>query len=151
MKRSSVVKGLLAGLIGGLAGTFAKNVVERIYPPRSARKEDPTEVLVDKVSGSTLTNHQEETAAEAIHWGFGAAAGAAYGGLVEYYPAASARNGAAFGIALMGLTHESSLPALGLSAAPEELSAHEQSSEAVSHVVYGVATETVRSLVRKLL
>ena len=151
MKNPNIVKGILAGLIGGIVATAVKSIVERIYPPRVEGQPDPTQLLAEKVTAGSLTEGQEEAAAEAIHWGFGAAAGAAYGALVEYYPAAASQNGAGFGVALMGLTHESTLPALGLTEQPEDQTTREQSSEAMTHVVYGVVTETVRSLVRKLL
>ena len=151
MNKPNVVKGILAGLIGGLVATAAKSIVERIYPPRTAGQPEPNELLIEKITAGSLSVRQEAVAAEAIHWGFGAAAGAAYGALVEYYPAATAQNGAGFGVALMGLTHESTLPALGLTEEPEDQTPREQSSEAMTHVVYGVVTEAVRSLVRKLL
>jgi putative membrane protein len=128
-RKRSLAKGLVAGLIGGLAGTVAKSLAERMFPPRT----------------------HGETAAEGIRWGFGAAAGAAYGALVEYFPAASAKEGASFGLALEGLTHEAALPAVRLGAEPEEMTAREQASEVTSHVVYGVATELVRGLVRRVL
>lgn len=63
----------------------------------------------------------------------------------------TAKNGATFGIALMSVTHEGALPALGLSASPEEQEGREKRSEMATHVVYGVVCETVRSVVRKAL
>jgi putative membrane protein len=88
---------------------------------------------------------------ETIHWGFGALTGAAYGALAEYYPAATAKDGAGFGIALASLTHDAALPAMGLSAEPEEQTARERTSELATHVLYGMVTETVRRVVRKML
>jgi putative membrane protein len=71
--------------------------------------------------------------------------------LAEYYPAATAKDGAGFGMALSSLTHGTMLPAIGLSAEPEEQTTRERTSEMASHVVYGVVTETVRRVVRKML
>ena len=88
---------------------------------------------------------------ETIHWGFGAATGAAYGALAEYYPAATAKDGAAFGMALTSLTRGIDMPALGIEAEPENQTFREKSSELATHVVYGVVTETVRRVVRKML
>src|ERR1700733_1872627 len=119
----SLAKGLLAGLIGGLVATAAKSLAVR----------------------------QKTAAVESIHWGFGALAGAAYGGVVEYFPAATSKDGAAFGMALSSLTHGTALPAMGLSAAPEDQTTRERTSEMATHVVYGVVTETVRRVVRKML
>ncbi len=90
-------------------------------------------------------------AAETIHWGFGAVTGAAYGALAEFYPAATAKEGATFGLTLASLTHGSALPAMGLSAEPQQQTTREHTSEIATHIIYGLVTETVRSLVRKLL
>ncbi len=147
----SLTKGMLAGLIGGLAGTVAKTVAEKFYPPRVQGQPEPPAELAEKMAGGGLSKAQEHVAAESIHWFFGAAAGAAYGGLVEYYPAASSKEGASFGIALATLTHEGALPAMGLAAAPDDQTPREHTSEMTSHIAYGVVTEIVRSFVRKML
>jgi putative membrane protein len=147
----SLAKGLLAGLIGGLVATAAKSLTERIYPPRTHGEPEPPKVLAEKFAGHELVAPEKEVATEAIHWGFGALTGAAYGALVEYYPAANAKDGAGFGMALSSLTHGTMLPAMGLSAEPEEQTTRERTSEMASHVVYGVVTETVRRVVRKML
>jgi putative membrane protein len=150
-KKKSLVKGLIAGLIGGLVATAAKSLVEQIFPPRTDGEAEPEELAVERVAGHGLTREEKAGAAEAVRWGFGAAAGAAYGALAEYYPAATAKEGATFGLALETLTHEGALPALGLSAEPEDESLRERTSEITSHVVYGVVTETVRRFVRRWL
>jgi putative membrane protein len=149
--KRSLAKGLLAGLIGGLVATAAKSVAERIYPPRTHGEPEPPEVLADKIAGHELALSEKTATAESIHWGFGALAGAAYGGVVEYFPAATEKDGAAFGMALGSLTHGTALPAVGLSAKPEDQTARERTSEMATHVVYGVVTETVRRVMRKML
>jgi putative membrane protein len=147
----SLVKGLLAGLIGGLAATAAKRATEKIFPPKPHGEPEPTTVLAEKIFGHRLEGAQKLAAAETIHWGVGAATGAAYGALAEYYPAATAKDGAAFGMALTSLTRGIDLPALGIEDEPEEQTFREKSSEIATHVVYGVVTETVRRVVRKML
>ncbi len=147
----SLLKGMIAGMVGGLVATAAKTIAERIYPPRVHGEPEPPSVLADKLSGGSLDESQKAVAKEAIHWGFGALTGAAYGGLAEFYPAATAKEGASFGLTLAALTHNSALPALGLSAEPQHQTQREQTSEMVTHVIFGVVTEVVRSLTRKLL
>jgi putative membrane protein len=147
----SLAKGLLAGLVGGLVATAVKTVAEKIYPPRTHGEPEPPAVLAEKLAGHELVGTRKEVAVEASHWGFGALTGAAYGALAEYYPAATAKDGAGFGMALASLTHETALPAIGLSAPPEQQTTRERTSEMATHVVYGVVTETVRRFVRKLL
>ena len=147
----SLAKGLLAGLIGGLVATAAKTFAERIYPPRTHGEAGPSEVLAERFAGHELVGTEKEVATETIHWGFGALTGAAYGALAEYYPAATAKDGAGFGMALSSLTHGTMLPAMGLTAEPEEQTTRERTSEMATHLVYGVVTETVRRVVRKML
>jgi putative membrane protein len=144
----SLVKGLVAGVIAGLVATAAKSFAEKMYPPRTNGEPEPPQVLAEKIAGHSLDHGTLTAASEAIHWGFGAAAGAAYGALAEFYPAATAKEGATFGLALMTLTHEGALPAMGLSAPVEEQTTREHTSEAATHVLYGVVAERVRSLVR---
>ena len=79
----NLLKGVLAGAIGGLAGTAAKSVAEKIFPPRTHGEPEPPEVLAQKVAGGDLTEGEKEAAGEALHWAFGSLAGAAYGGLVS--------------------------------------------------------------------
>jgi putative membrane protein len=151
VQERSLGKGLLAGLIGGLAATAAKTLAEKIYPPRIHGESEPPEVLAEKGAGHRLDLTEKTAASEVIHWGFGAVAGAAYGALAEFYPAATAKEGASFGLALATLTHEGALPAMGLSAEPEEQTARERTSEMGTHVVFGLVTEMVRRTVRKFL
>lgn len=147
----NLAKGLLAGLIAGVVATAAKTLAEKAYPPRTHGEAEPTEQAAEKIAGHGLSSTELEIASETIHWGFGAVVGAAYGGLAEYYPAATAREGANFGMTLMALTHEGALPALGLSAEPTNQTTREKSSEMATHIVYGLVAETVRRYVRKLL
>lgn len=151
----SVTKALLAGMIGGIVATAAKSVAERAFPPRTHGEPEPPEVLANKLAGELatrpLTGSETAAAAQTIHWGFGAAVGAMYGVVAEYFPAATDKDGASFGMALATLTHEGALPAMGLAAAVADQTTREQASEMASHVVFGVVAESVRRFVRKLL
>jgi putative membrane protein len=145
----SLAKGMLAGLIGGLVATAAKSIAEKVYPPRTHGEPEPPAAPAERVSaevGHKLTKTEETVAAGTIHWGFGALTGLAYGALAEYFPAATAKDGASFGLALATLTHETALPA-----EYQEQTVGERSSEIATHVVYGVMVETVRRFVRKRL
>jgi putative membrane protein len=124
----SLVKGILAGLAAGIVATAAKTLVEKVYPANTQGKAP---------------------APSGINWGFGLATGAAYGALAEFYPAATSREGVSYGMTLMALTHDPSLPALSNGAPPQ--TTREKTSEMASHIVYGLVTETVRRQVRRLL
>jgi putative membrane protein len=151
VRERSLAKGLIAGLIGGLIATAAKTFAERMFPPHTHGEPEPEELLAEEIAGHELAPATKAAATGAIHWGFGATVGAAYGVMAEYYPAATAKEGASFGLALGTLVHEGALPALGVSAEPEDQTLRERSSEMTSHVVYGVVTEFVRSFVRRFL
>lgn len=150
-RERSLVKGLVAGAIAGLVATAAKSIAERFYPPRTHGEKEPPAVLADKLAGHALSGETKVVATEAIHWGFGAAAGAAYGALAEFYPAATSKEGASFGLALMTLTHEGALPAMGLEAPAEEQTGRARTSEAATHILYGVVAERVRRVVRRVI
>jgi putative membrane protein len=143
-----IAKGIVAGLIAGVVATAAKSVAERIYPPRTHGEPEPPEVLAGKLAGHELSAPAKTLAAESVHWTFGAAAGAAYGALAEFYPNATGRHGASFGLTLMALTHEGALAAAGLSAQPADQTTREKSSEMATHLLFGVVSETVRRFVR---
>ncbi len=148
---NSLLKGLVAGAIGGLVATAAKSMAEKVYPPRVHDEPEPPEVAAEKMAGHPLDEDTKAVASETIHWVFGVAAGGFYGVLAELYPQITAKSGATFGLTLMSLTHQGALPAFGLSEPTEDQSWRERSSEATTHVIYGVVTEKVRVLVRGML
>ncbi len=147
----SLWKGLAAGLAAGLVATAAKSLAEKFYPPRIHGEPEPPELLAERIAGHRLDHTTELITTESIHWGLGAAAGAFYGALAEFYPAATSKEGANFGLVLMALTHQGVLPAMGLSALAEQQSEREQTSEAATHLIFGVVAERVRSIVRDML
>jgi putative membrane protein len=139
VKQRSLTKGLIAGLIGGIAGTlaqtFARTFTQTLTPRSDTEPEQTAELAA---AANTVTG-------EVVHWGLGATIGAAYGALAEFYPDATAKRGASFGLALQALTQENALPALGL----EANVASQTVGPMASYVAYGVTTEIVRSFVRK--
>lgn len=147
----SILKGALAGLIGGLAGAGAKMLAEHIIPPRTDGQKAPPVAFAEQMAGHTLPHDQKEAAKHGIHWGFGAIAGAVYGAAVEVEPSLGAWKGAAFGITLNKYTHELLLPKLGLAKPKDQQPAQERISEWVTHAVYGIFTDAVRRGVRRAL
>lgn len=148
-RERSIVKGAIAGAIGGLAGAGAKMLAEKILPPRPPGEDSPPVILAEQVAGRSLPEGDKQAAMHGIHWGFGVAAGAIYGAMVEAEPSLGAWKGAAFGLTLNKITHESLLPKLGLAKPKAEQQAQERVSEWVSHAVYGVFTDLVRRGVRR--
>jgi putative membrane protein len=150
-RKRSILKGFLAGAIGGLVGAAAKAVAEAVYPPRTQWQIPPPAVLVNRMASRPLSETEEVVSVQAIHWGFGALVGGAYGAVAEYQPVITGRLGANFGLTLCGMTHASTLPIMGLTESPENQPAREHASELVTHAIYGVTTEVVRRAVRKVL
>lgn len=135
----SLPKGLLAGVIGGLAGVLAMAAAERIAALRSGKDAEP--------SGPPQSNPPDT-----MHWGFGVAVGAAYGAAAEYFPTTTDKHGVAFGLALQAFANEGSLPAIGLlTGSAPSVPTPSVANGITSHVVFGVTTEVVRKIVRKLL
>jgi putative membrane protein len=136
IRPKSLAKGLVAGFIGGLVGVVAMAAAKRLIPRRAPADSEAPDPAATSLS------------LDGMHWALGAAAGAAYGAVAEYFPTATAEKGAAFGMALETLSQEGTLPALGLLTGS---AARGGASKMTSHVVYGVTTEVVRGFVRKRL
>jgi putative membrane protein len=149
MTQRSIVKGALAGLVGGIAGSGAKALAEKICRPRAAGQVSPPVVLAEQVAGHPLSEAERQVAERAIHWTLGALAGAVYGAAVEIEPRAGVWRGAGFGLALNKLTHRVLLPKMELAEATVRIQTQEGQSEWVTHAVYGVVTEAVRRAIRR--
>lgn len=104
--------------------------------------------LLQAMSGHPLLPEQTTLAVQGFHWSFSIAAAGLYGAVVELYPKAKAGYGACFGLALLLLTHESTLPYFGLSLPWSEIPLREHLSEIFTHALYGVSVEAVRRAVR---
>jgi putative membrane protein len=149
-----LTKALLAGLAGGLAGSAAKVVGEKLLPPRTLGQPPPPKLVVEQASAAAdvhLPPPAKKAATEGIHWVFGTLTGGVYGVVAEFQPHATAWRGAAFGLTLNRLMHEGVLPGAGLVEPVGEQPAQERVNEWVTHVMYGVVTETVRRVMRKRL
>ena len=162
-------KGLIAGAIGGLAGTWAMNEAQRAWtravdgeaPDSAGGKHDArdwqersegrnsnelaAQAIATRVLGHRLTDEELRVAAPLIHFLFGAAVGALYGVYAE--GRRRQMSGVGFGTTVWLLADEIAMPLLRLSAPttrrPVEL--HLQSF--ASHVVFGTTTEMTRRAV----
>ena len=150
----SLSKALLAGLAGGLAGSAAKVVAEKLFPPRTEGQTPPPRKAVERMADAVEaqpTQTVKSAAAEGLHWSFGTVIGGVYGIAAEFEPKVTAWRGAAFGLGLNRVMHEGLLPYAGWAAPPKDQPAQERVSEWVTHAVYGIVTEVVRRAVRKRL
>ena len=150
-RRPSFRKGLIAGAIGGLAGGLTKAAAEAIYPPRLQGEISPSVLLVERVAGLPLSPREQRVAETCVHFAFSAGIGAVYGVIAEYWQDATAARGGAFALVLLALTHESALPLLHLAESPPRQPQQEQSSELLTHLVFGLTVEQLRHRIRPLL
>ena len=126
------IAGALAGLLGGLAGAWVMNGVHAVWfalasrPPRDRSRDagDGEDTTVKAASalarafGRELGPEDKRIAGPAVHYGFGAVAGALYGAIGEVVPSATVAAGLPFGAALFVLVDEVAVPAAGLAAPP---------------------------------
>jgi len=175
METSRVAKGALAGLAGGLAGTWAMNhfqawwsrSVHGTEPASAAGRHDArdwqelaegrnaNEIAAQTIAAHTLDRPLDRqelgVGATTVHFAFGGAMGALYGAFWEVSPAARQMGGAAFGTAVWAAADEIAVPLLGLSRPTTEQPPERHAHAFAAHIVYGVTTEIVRRGVRALL
>jgi putative membrane protein len=140
VKRSrerSILKGALAGVVGGIVGSGARVLAKRMSSPGIA-------------DGATL---QMEPPLEtiALPWAIGAIAGAAYGVAIEIEPKAGVWRGAGFGLALRKIAPEAPSPEAATFPMSVRQLTQQRQSQWISYAVFGVVTEAVRRLVRTRL
>ena len=168
-KQKRVAAGIVAGMIGGLAGAWAMNQFQAVAsdikkkqqerqpkqpnPPnqRSAEESDDATMktadrLYQAVEHHPLSKKQKEQWGPVIHYAFGAAMGAFYGGLAAVLPVASSGFGTTFGAALWAVADEAAVPAFGLSKPPTEYPLSSHAMALASHLVWGTTTEAVRRI-----
>jgi putative membrane protein len=171
----AVVKGLLAGAVGGVVGTWAMNQAQRVWtraaggqPPESAggkhdardwqerqegrnSNELAAQAVARAVRDRPLSRRELQVWAPAIHFAFGAAVGALYGWIVEKRGRNAGGSGIELGTSLWLAADEIAMPALDLSRPTTERPFELHAQSLASHLVYGLTTEMVRRRVRRLI
>jgi uncharacterized membrane protein YagU involved in acid resistance len=163
---TDVMKGLLAGVAGGILASFLMEQFQAAWSAaseamgpskkRGGRKPDPAtvkaaNVISEKVTGRKVPQDYKSIAGEAIHYGMGATSAAVYGALAEVTPIVTLGDGIGFGAGVWLLADEIAVPAAGLSKPAKEFPLTTHLYALVSHLVYGWITETVRRAVRRAL
>jgi hypothetical protein len=165
-----VLKGLTAGVIGGIAGSWVMTKFQELWSESrealagrndqakgdaDANDEDATmktaDMIARSVAGRSLTKEQKQKAAPLVHYAFGAVMGGLYGAAAELEPDVKRLGGTTFGAALFLGADELTLPVLGLAKKPTEYPLSSHIYGLTSHIVYGLTTELVRRAVRERL
>ncbi len=152
---SNVSRGLLSGVVGGLAGTLVKSAIEKFLPVRKPNTRSAQLKLVDdlsvKVTGDRISENNQELAEQLVNIPFGASLGATYGYAKRDNLKPNIFEGAVFGASTWIGTHETSLPMLGLKDEPTEIPVKLQANELFAHLAFGITTELVRSYIARRL
>ncbi len=161
-----MVKGSIAGLVGGLAGALVMTqfqagltaITEKNQKSKKKKEgeNEPANVKVAEEISETLLGHkllksEKEPAGEAVHYAMGAASGFIYGVAAEVEPISTIGAGIPFGAAVWLIADDVVVPALGFSKPVAEYPLSTHAYALSSHMVYGLTTEAVRRLMRKIL
>jgi putative membrane protein len=173
-----VAAGVVAGIVAGLAGTWTMSQFQALWSQQVTREHDPdtasaggrhdardwqeriegrnaNELAAHAIAEHTidrpLTREELELAAPAMHYAFGAAMGALYGGLHEVSPRVRAMGGSGWGMAVWAGADGIAVPLLGLSRPKNEYPLETHAQSYAAHVVFGVTIELVRRGVRAVL
>ena len=173
-----VLKGLAAGLIGGLVASWTMNRFQDAWiklagsPSSGAEssrqvegresgqglqqsdeeQDDATVKTASAISEGVfdhkLTRSEKKMAGPAVHYAFGTSVGGLYGAAAELAPGVATGAGLPFGAAFWLVADETALPLLGLSKGPTAYPVSTHVYALASHFVYGLTAELVRRTVR---
>lgn len=159
-RRLNPWKGLLAGAVGGLAGSFAMSQFHSLLLPTAPGsseqdKGDSTvkaaSVIARGIFHHELTEHEKKLAGPVVHYGFGASTAVIYGAMAECEPSLRAGFGTAFGAAVWLGAHVITVPALKLSEPVTRSTPAQETAEFGAHMVYGLVVECLRRFLRTYL
>lgn len=152
---SNASRGILAGFIGGLAGSALKSSVERFLQVRKIDEKSAQVKVMDqlslKLTGTPIKLENEGLAEQLVNIPLGATVGAVYGYGKRDSTDVNILDGVILGGTTWASTHETSLPIMGLDRSPEKVPLKTQAHELIAHVVFGVTTEIVRGFVNEKL
>ena len=167
-----MLKAVLAGMAGGLAGTWAMNEAQRAWthavdgetPESAAGKHDArdwqersegqnsnelaAQAVATRVIGRRLHRDELAVGAALTHFTFGAAMGALYGAYAGRQTRVT--SGVGFGLTVWLLADEIAMPLLGLSDSTLRRPLEKRLQSIAAHIVFGMATELTRSAVQRL-
>ena len=166
------VRGVLAGVAGGLVAAWAMNLwsegpgaalTKQLETPEEQKQsaassdgEDATMKAADAIvaaaqHGQHLTHEERAKDGPIVHYAFAALMGGLYGGLAEYSPLVRSGFGTSYATALFVGGDMLAVPALHFSKPVSEYPPASYVSPFASHLVYGATTELIRRLVRVVL
>jgi putative membrane protein len=176
VSRRHLGKGFAAGLIGGLAGTWAMSQAQRLWtraiddkvPESAGGKHDArdwqerdenrnanelaAQSFATAMTNRRLTRAELRIAAPILHYSFGGVVGALYGAYTEWAGRRRrAHSGVELGTGLWITADEIAMPVLGLSRPTTRRPLEMHLQACAAHIVYGLTTELIRHRTRVVL
>jgi uncharacterized membrane protein YagU involved in acid resistance len=174
MSEKHLVRGILAGIAGGLVASWVMNefmagpgaqLTKAVSTPEenaAAARQNPqdqqdatmktADLIAETVTGGRhLTWAQQKEGGPIVHYAFGALMGGLYGGIAEVSDVFTSGFGTGFGSALFATADLFGVPALHVGAKATEVPAHTLVTPYAAHLVYGATTELVRRVARLIL
>ena len=170
-KQPKILRGMLVGLIAGLAASWAMDRFQDVWlvvsPPDDSQKKenetDPSEDGGESQDDATvkaasaiseglfehkLTKAEKKIAGPAVHYAVGATSGIIYGIASESLPQVTVGFGLPYGTAFWLVVDEGAVPLLRLSKPPTAYPPSTHIYALASHLVFGATAEGVRRLLR---
>jgi putative membrane protein len=162
-KVEDVANGILAGAIAGALASWVMNQFQAVSAKPVARRnqeatqppapseDNATTKAAEALVGHPLAADQKPVAGAAVHYGYGAAMGALYGGLAEIVPSVGMGLGIPYATALWLFGDEVAVPALGLGKPPTASTPAEHAGALSAHFVYGLTLDVARRVLRHIV
>lgn len=174
MSQKHIVRGVLAGIAGGLVASWVMNefmagpgaeLTKAVNTPQenaAAARQNPDEqqdatmktadLIAETVTGGRhLTWEQQKEGDPIVHYAFGALMGGVYGGIAELSDVFTKGYGTGFGSALFVGADLFGVPALHVGGKATDEPLHQLATPYAAHLVYGATTELIRRLARAIL
>ncbi len=162
---SSVAFDLFKGAAAGVVATWVMDRVDwamyRREDPRSRRRtwavrpegKDPAHVIASRAAQAMGYGAvpQDHPAGMAVHYAIGIAPAAIYGATRDRVPGVGAGRGLAFGLGMFIAEDEVANPLMGFAAPPQRYPWQPHARGLVAHLVYGLVTDAVFSVLDRAL
>ena len=170
-KQPNIWKGMLVGLIAGLAAAWTMDRFQDVWlavspPDDSEKKKDEGRASADDEESQDdatvkaasaiseglfehkLSRAEKKIAGPAVHYAVGATSGIVYGIASEFLPAVTMGFGLPYGTAFWLVVDEGAVPLLRFSKPPTAYPASTHIYALASHLMFGATAEGVRRLLR---
>ena len=152
---TDLLRAAAAGILAGLAAGAAMNGFQAAWSSATGQKsadEPATTKAADKLAAATTGGKVPEPFRKAadpvVHYATAAALGLGYALVADAWRPITVGGGTVFGAATAAVLDEAVVPALGLAPPPAEVPAATHAYALASHLVFGLALEGVRRLLR---